>query len=161
MLVDPHVAHEHAKIPATLLPLSLQAVASQGNKPVRHLLTIMLKQYMEAWDLKIDKGLAVHFDTLFSSNIGAMATKAAYPDTLKAAIAKEEKAPSNPYVPKHKVLADAIGYAPGTIYNVFTSMDALYLQVNGRTLDMLYGILNSPATCAADALSISSTVVPY
>ena len=42
-------------------------------------------------------------------------------------------------------LADAIGYAPGTIYNVFSSMDALYLQVNGRTLDMLYGVLNSPA----------------
>lgn len=42
-------------------------------------------------------------------------------------------------------LADAIGYAPGTIYNVFPSMDALYLQVNARTLDLLHGVLSSPA----------------
>lgn len=42
-------------------------------------------------------------------------------------------------------LADAIGYAPGTIYNVFASMDALSLQVNARTLDLLHGVLTSPA----------------
>lgn len=42
-------------------------------------------------------------------------------------------------------LADAIGYAPGTIYNVFPSMEALYLQINARTLDLLSGVLSSPA----------------
>jgi len=42
-------------------------------------------------------------------------------------------------------LADAIGYAPGTIYNVFPSMEALYLHLNGRTLDLLHGVLSSPA----------------
>lgn len=42
-------------------------------------------------------------------------------------------------------LADAIGYAPGTIYNCFPSMDALCLHVNARTLDLLYGVLSSPA----------------
>ena len=42
-------------------------------------------------------------------------------------------------------VANDIGYAPGTIYNVFESMDDLYLQVNGRTLDMLYDVLNGPA----------------
>ena len=42
-------------------------------------------------------------------------------------------------------LAAEIGYAPGTIYNLFASMDDLYLAVNGRTLDALYETLNSPA----------------
>ena len=42
-------------------------------------------------------------------------------------------------------VANDIGYAPGTIYNVFESMDDLYLQVNGRTLDMLYDVLNGAA----------------
>ncbi len=43
-------------------------------------------------------------------------------------------------------VAREIGYAPGTIYNLFESMDDLYLQVNARTLDMLYGLL-SGAEC--------------
>lgn len=39
-------------------------------------------------------------------------------------------------------IAAEIGYAPGTIYNVFQSMDDLHLQINSRTLDMLYSVLN-------------------
>lgn len=35
-------------------------------------------------------------------------------------------------------IAAEIGYAPGTIYNIFDSMDDLYLQLNGRTLDALF-----------------------
>ncbi len=42
-------------------------------------------------------------------------------------------------------LAAEIGYAPGTIYNLFASMDDLYLAVNSRTLDALYETLDSPA----------------
>ena len=42
-------------------------------------------------------------------------------------------------------VAGEIGYAPGTIYNVFESMDDLYMQVNARTLDDLYGALGSYA----------------
>lgn len=42
-------------------------------------------------------------------------------------------------------VASAIGYTPGTIYNLFESMDALCLRVNGRTLDLLYEILSDPA----------------
>lgn len=42
-------------------------------------------------------------------------------------------------------LATEIGYTPGTIYNFFKSMDDLYLQVNARTLDILYDTLSSPA----------------
>ena len=41
-------------------------------------------------------------------------------------------------------IAAEINYAPGTIYNIFPSMDALYLQVNARTLDLLKDVLNSP-----------------
>ena len=42
-------------------------------------------------------------------------------------------------------IAKQIGYAPGTIYNLFDSMDDLYQQLNARTLDLLYEALSSPA----------------
>lgn len=38
-------------------------------------------------------------------------------------------------------IAGDIGYAPGTIYNVFPSMEAVYIAVNGRTIDKLYDVL--------------------
>ncbi|MBP7722459.1 MAG: TetR/AcrR family transcriptional regulator [Alphaproteobacteria bacterium] len=41
-------------------------------------------------------------------------------------------------------IAKEIGYTPGTIYNIFNSMDDLYLTVNGLTLDRLHEILSSP-----------------
>ncbi len=37
-------------------------------------------------------------------------------------------------------VAAEIGYAPGTIYNLFASMDDLCQQLCGRTLDDLYGL---------------------
>ncbi len=40
-------------------------------------------------------------------------------------------------------IANDIGYAPGTIYNIFSSMDDLYLAVNSMTLDKLYDTLSS------------------
>lgn len=42
-------------------------------------------------------------------------------------------------------LAARVGYAPGTIYNIFKSMDDLYLQINARTLDALFRVLSDPA----------------
>ena len=42
-------------------------------------------------------------------------------------------------------VAREIGYAPGTIYNLFESMDDLYLQINAQTLDLLAEVLNAPA----------------
>jgi AcrR family transcriptional regulator len=42
-------------------------------------------------------------------------------------------------------IATDIGYAPGTIYNVFPSMDALVMAVNARTLEQLAAVLNSDA----------------
>lgn len=41
-------------------------------------------------------------------------------------------------------IATEIGYTPGTIYNIFESMDDLYLSLNERTLDSLYNVLASP-----------------
>ncbi len=42
-------------------------------------------------------------------------------------------------------LATEIGYAPGTIYNLFKSMDDLYLAVNSLTLERLLVVLASTA----------------
>ncbi|MCK5284496.1 MAG: TetR/AcrR family transcriptional regulator [Alphaproteobacteria bacterium] len=46
-------------------------------------------------------------------------------------------------------IASDIGYAPGTIYNIFNSMDDLYLNINSMTLDKLYDTLSSPKCQAA------------
>lgn len=42
-------------------------------------------------------------------------------------------------------IASVIGYSPGTIYNLFPSMDALCLIINGMTIDALNDALNDPA----------------
>lgn len=39
-------------------------------------------------------------------------------------------------------LGQMIGYAPGTIYNVFASMDEVLLHINGRTMDLLFNALS-------------------
>lgn len=43
-------------------------------------------------------------------------------------------------------VASIIGYAPGTIYNIFGSMDELYLAVNSVTLDTLYSTISNEGT---------------
>jgi len=49
-------------------------------------------------------------------------------------------------------VADAIGYSPGTLYNVFENLDDLILHLNGRTLDALHDRLaTEPATGHPDA----------
>ena len=40
-------------------------------------------------------------------------------------------------------IAKDIGYAPGSIYNLFASMDDLYLAVNAMTMQELYKVLSS------------------
>ncbi len=39
-------------------------------------------------------------------------------------------------------VADAMGYSPGTIYNLFDNLDDLFLHVTGRTLDALFDELS-------------------
>lgn len=38
-------------------------------------------------------------------------------------------------------VADSIGYAPGTLYNLFANLDDLIVQINGATLDALAIVL--------------------
>lgn len=49
-------------------------------------------------------------------------------------------------------IAAEIGYAPGTIYNVFKSMDDLLLRINARALDELYAALGDPAPSGSKSL---------
>lgn len=39
-------------------------------------------------------------------------------------------------------IGTAIGYAPGTLYNIFPSIDDMIMHLNARTLDVLYDVLN-------------------
>lgn len=41
-------------------------------------------------------------------------------------------------------IAAEIGYAPGTIYNLFRSMDDICLHLNALTMDALYDVLSAP-----------------
>ncbi len=54
-----------------------------------------------------------------------------------------------------KVASD-IGYAPGTIYNLFDSMDALNLHLNLITMKNLYGVLNE---ASPDSKNIEKTLI--
>jgi len=42
-------------------------------------------------------------------------------------------------------VADAIGYSPGTLYNLFENLDGMIVHLNGRTLDNLHDRLASAA----------------
>lgn len=60
-------------------------------------------------------------------------------------------------------IAQAIGYAPGTIYNVFGSMDDVYLHLNARTLELLLealsgDICNDPDKQTLDNLKCMAAV---
>lgn len=50
-------------------------------------------------------------------------------------------------------LAQTIGYTPGTLYNLFGSMDGLFFLINGLTLDRLHkAIANAAFSPAANGL---------
>lgn len=40
-------------------------------------------------------------------------------------------------------VADAMGYSPGTLYNLFANLDDLVIHLNGQTLDVLYDRLSA------------------
>lgn len=52
---------------------------------------------------------------------------------------------------KLRGIAREIGYAPGTLYNVFDSMDALMMQVNAQTIDELVRDLSTAESVAGPA----------
>ena len=42
-------------------------------------------------------------------------------------------------------VAEAIGYSPGTLYNIFSNLDDLILHLNGSTLDSLHAAISRTA----------------
>lgn len=55
-------------------------------------------------------------------------------------------------------LAEAVGYSPGTLYNLFTNLDAIVMHVNGRTLELLGQSLSQVHLAGdpeADALALA------
>ena len=49
-----------------------------------------------------------------------------------------------------RTLAKEIGYTPGTIYNLFDSMEALYLQLNLKTVALLFKALDQYSAKSKD-----------
>jgi len=58
-------------------------------------------------------------------------------------------------------VADAIGYSPGTLYNLFDNLDGLILHLNGRTLDSLYGRLNTVTLKNKPAIDVQALLDAY
>ena len=58
-------------------------------------------------------------------------------------------------------VADAIGYSPGTLYNVFENLDDLILHLNAHTLDLLYEALSQALVTGAPDRDIDALLEVY
>ncbi|WP_073055245.1 TetR/AcrR family transcriptional regulator [Kaistia soli] len=58
-------------------------------------------------------------------------------------------------------VAERIGYAPGTLYNLFDNLDALIVTMNGETLERLRAALAMAAATDDDAARPSALVDAY
>lgn len=59
-------------------------------------------------------------------------------------------------------VAKQVGYSVGTIYNVFGSLDALMVEVNGRTLDMWIAFLEARlSACEDGAACLDAAIGAY
>ena len=58
-------------------------------------------------------------------------------------------------------VADAIGYSPGTLYNLFDGLDDVVLQLNGRTLDRLYDLLSESSVSGDPEADIGALLDRY
>lgn len=58
-------------------------------------------------------------------------------------------------------VADAIGYSPGTLYNVFDNLDALIIHLNGDTLDDLYEDLSRVLRTGEPAQDLRALLAAY
>lgn len=93
------------------IPTSLDASSKAVDAlalPLKRMLTILLKQFAEAYELAQDPDLAKVFDKTFTKELPNRATKAKYPASLNAAIAAESAYGKDA---ENKALADAIGFA--------------------------------------------------
>lgn len=60
-----------------------------------------------------------------------------------------------------RAIADKIGYTPGTIYNVFKSMDDIALHINAQTLDALHEKMSTLATRKSTLESMKAMAAAY
>jgi AcrR family transcriptional regulator len=58
-------------------------------------------------------------------------------------------------------IATAIGYSPGTLYNLFDNIDAIILHLNGRTLDDLYQRLSDAVNQSSGRASLDRMITTY
>lgn len=58
-------------------------------------------------------------------------------------------------------VAKQIGYSVGTVYNLFENLDALILEINGRTLDALYDRLTRAAPTGEPEVTLSNFARAY
>jgi len=103
------IDEEKHHIPDGALALSWPALVGQ-TEPVQRMLTILLKQFFEAYDLAQEPGLAEQFDRTFAADLGNMQAKVTYPQRYQDELAKEIKKGLK-YEARHTALAEAIAYA--------------------------------------------------
>jgi AcrR family transcriptional regulator len=63
-----------------------------------------------------------------------------------------------------RTVAEAIGYSPGTLYNVFENLDDMIVHLNGRTLEALHDRLSAAARSgdpAADLMALLDGYLGY
>jgi Papain-like cysteine protease AvrRpt2 len=101
------IAEEKKHIPSTLAE-SVSDVDALNKPPLQRMLTILLKQFAEAYHLAEDPDLAKCFNAAFKKELPDRAAKAKYPASLTQAIADEKGYGTDA---ANKELADAIGFA--------------------------------------------------
>lgn len=101
------IDEEKGHIPSSL-DGSKNAVDALDKLSLKRMLTILLKQFSEAYELAEDPGLAKCFDTVFCKELPNRGSKAKYPASLTKAIDAEKGYKD---VAENKELADAIGFA--------------------------------------------------
>jgi hypothetical protein len=124
--MDVTVGAERAKIPAASVPKTLPVIDAQ-NAAAKAVLTVLVRQFAEAYDLAWDPGLALAFDTFVDGEKGDLGAKVVYPAALTKAITDD--APT--YTADHKALATVIGFG-----EYASSTFEKHLRVRG---DFLWG----------------------
>lgn len=141
------IAAERALIPPPLLPRSIAAAEGQGDAAVRRFLTVMLRQFAQAYGLAADPGLAAGFDACFADNLPKMAGLAILPPGLSDAIIAWGE--EHRWRDDDMALTDAIGFCLwiAMILDMHLEDRAAFLRQRRAALDPLLSLLASlPAT---------------
>lgn len=86
------IADERAAIPASGFEAALGVIDGEGaSKAVPRILTVLLKQFVHAYDLKGQSSLVAPFNTYFAQKSKQLAQLPAYPAKLQQGIAEDKK----------------------------------------------------------------------